>query len=149
MAGDYEAIVIAAAGVLRLGLGDAISQYLPLDLVLPAPGQGALAIQCREDDTATRALLSVLDDPLVRPATEAERGFLDGLGGGCAAPVAAHAVVERRNRVDWVRVRGLVASLDGTRLIRVTAFGPSSGARMVGLQLAADARTRGAGELVR
>jgi len=146
--GAYDAIVIAAAGVLRLGLGDAISHYLPLDVVLPAPGQGALAVQCREDDLATRALLAALDEPAVRAATAAERGFLEGLGGGCAAPIAAHAVTERRAGADWLRVRGLVASLDGRRVVRVEASGPPAGARMIGLKLAADARTRGAGALI-
>jgi hydroxymethylbilane synthase len=147
--GAYDAIVIAAAGVLRLGLGDAITQYLPLDVVLPAPGQGALAVQCRADDRVTRALLADLDDSNVRAATDAERGFLEGLGGGCAAPIAAHAEVERGGGAAWLRVRGLVASLDGRRVVRVEASGPAAGARMLGLQLAADARIRGVEELVR
>jgi len=84
----------------------------------------------------------------VEAQAAAERGFLEGLGGGCAAPIAAHAVTERRAGADWLRVRGLVASLDGRRVVRVEASGPPAGARMIGLKLAADARTRGAGALI-
>lgn len=146
--GKYGAILIAAAGVLRLGLGDAISDYLPLDVVLPAPGQGALAVQCRADDATTRGLLAGLDEPDVRAATDAERAFLEGLGGGCAAPIAAHATVSRRGRTPWVEMRGMVASLDGRTVLRVTAAGPASGARLLGLHLATDARTRGADALL-
>jgi len=143
--GAYDAIVIAAAGVTRLGLGDAISEYLPLERVLPAPGQGALAVECRTDDAATLALVRTLDDPVVRAAVLAERGFLEGLGGGCAAPIAAHATVDGHG---MVRVRGLVASLDGRRVIRVEAMGAARDARAVGLGLAAEALQRGAGELL-
>jgi hydroxymethylbilane synthase len=144
LAGDYDAIVIAAAGVLRLGLGDAITEYLPMDRVLPAPGQGALAVQCRADDEATRALLRSLDEPDVRAATTAERAFLEGLGGGCAAPIAAYAVVDRSTGAAEVRLDGLVASLDGRQVVRVRAAGSSVDARRLGLQGAADARGRGA-----
>jgi hydroxymethylbilane synthase len=146
--GKFDAILVAAAGVLRLGLGDAISDYLPLDLVLPAPGQGALAVQCRADDATTRGLLAGLDEPDVRAATDAERAFLEGLGGGCAAPIAAHAVVSRRGRTSWVEMRGMVASLDGRRMVRVNGAGPASGARLLGLHLAAGARARGAEALL-
>lgn len=147
--GAYDAIVIAAAGVLRLGLGDAITEYLAADRVVPAPGQGALAVQCRADDGSTRALVAGLDEPDVRAATAAERGFLEGLGGGCAAPIAAHAVVERSGGEAVLRVDGLVASLDGRRSVRVRATGPAEAGRRLGLQLAADARVRGAEDLLR
>ena len=82
--GEYDAIVLAAAGVSRLGLAAEISMPLPLDQVLPAPGQGALAVQCREDDMDVRERLSLLDDAALRRATDGERGFLEGLGGGAA-----------------------------------------------------------------
>jgi hydroxymethylbilane synthase len=146
--GEYDAIVIAAAGVTRLGLGEAIAQYLPLELVLPAPGQGALAVQCRRDDPATLAVVRDLDEPPVRAATEAERGFLEGLGGGCAAPIAAYATVEGTEATARVRIEGLVASPDGRTMIRVGGTGRPADARQLGLQLAADARLRGADDLL-
>jgi hydroxymethylbilane synthase len=146
--GAYDAIVIAAAGVTRLGLRDAIAQYLPLEMVLPAPGQGALAVQCRRDDAGTLALVNGLDEPAVRAATVAERGFLEGLGGGCAAPIAAHATLEGEGADARVRVEGLVAALDGRTMIRVGATGRPADARQLGLQLAADARIRGADALL-
>jgi hydroxymethylbilane synthase len=147
-AGEYDAIVIAAAGVLRLGLADAVTEYLPLERVLPAPGQGALAVQCRGDDADVVALLRALDDPDVRAATEAERGFLEGLGGGCAAPIAAHARVDQTPAGRRLVVRGLVASLDGRTVIRVETVGGLGEARATGLRLAADARARGADALL-
>jgi hydroxymethylbilane synthase len=146
--GQYDAIVIAAAGVSRLGLADAVTEYLPLERILPAPGQGALAVQCRADDADVLALLRDLDDPDVRAATEAERGFLEGLGGGCAAPIAAHARVEQTPAGDRVLVRGLVASLDGRTVVTGETVGSVSRARATGLDLAADARMRGADALL-
>jgi hydroxymethylbilane synthase len=146
--GQYDAILIAAAGVIRLGLTDAVTEYLPLDRVLPAPGQGALAVQCRADDADVLAVLRDLDDPDVRAATTAERGFLEGLGGGCAAPIAAHARVEQTPAGYRVFVRGLVASRDGRTVIRVEGVGDVKHARRTGLQLAADARRRGAEALL-
>src|SRR3989304_959610 len=120
--GDYDAIVLAAAGVLRLGLSEHITEYLPFDVMLPAPGQGALAVQCRVDDAATRDLLSAIDDPTSRAAVTAERAFLDALGGGCSAPVAAYA--ECGMQKGECRATGLVASRDGRRVIRVLGAGP-------------------------
>lgn len=146
--GVYDAIVIAAAGVTRLGLADAVSEYLPIERVMPAPGQGALAVECRSDDRATLALARALDDPVVRAAVTAERGFLEGLGGGCAAPIAAHATVHGIGEGAAVRLRGVVASLDGRTVIRCEASGPAGDARVLGLQLAADARLRGAEALL-
>jgi hydroxymethylbilane synthase len=146
--GEYDAIVIAAAGVGRLGLADAVTEYLPLDQVLPAPGQGALAVQCRADDADVLALLRDLDDSDVRATTEAERGFLEGLGGGCAAPIAAHARVEETPAGRRVAVRGVVASLDGRTVIRVATVGGADRGRDTGLELAAEARARGADTLL-
>jgi hydroxymethylbilane synthase len=89
--GQYDAVVLAGAGLVRLGLTEHISQWLPLEVMLPAPGQGALAVQCRAADDATLGLLAAIEDPATRAAVEAERGFLSALGGGCAVPVAAYA----------------------------------------------------------
>jgi hydroxymethylbilane synthase len=145
LAGDYDAVVIAAAGVERLGLADAVSEYLPLERMLPAPGQGALAVQCRSDDSAVLKLVTALDDPAVRAAVEAERAFLAGVGGGCAAPVAAHA---GEGSTDAIRLHGLVAAVDGSRAVHVEGEGPRSDARGLGSRLAERALAQGAAELL-
>ncbi|HSB54191.1 MAG TPA: hydroxymethylbilane synthase [Gemmatimonadales bacterium] len=144
LAGDFDAIVIAAAGVHRLGLGGAVTQYLPLEVMLPAPGQGALAVQCRSDDAVLLRQLGGLGNDAVQAATDAERGFLEGLGGGCAAPIAALGEVSG----DRLELEGLVASLDGRERIYCSAEGPMTQGRALGLALAARARTRGAEALL-
>ena len=143
-AGEFDAIVIAAAGVHRLGLSSAITEYLPLEIMLPAPGQGALAVQCRADDAAMLELLRHLEERDVRAATDAERGFLEGLGGGCAAPIAAFGRADERR----MHLEGLVVSLDGQRQIRLVWEGPVTDGRRVGLRLAAEARAKGAEALL-
>ena len=89
--GEYDATVLAAAGVRRLGLEDEVAEWLEPETLLPAPGQGALAVQCRAGDERILELLAAIDDPEARATTTAERTFLRALGAGCAAPVAAHA----------------------------------------------------------
>jgi len=143
-AGEFDAIVIAAAGVHRLGLSSAITEYIPLEIMLPAPGQGALAVQCRVDDAAMLELLRGLEERDVRAATDAERGFLEGLGGGCAAPIAAFGRADERH----IHLEGLVLSLDGQRQIRLVWEGPAADGRRVGLRLAAEARAKGAEALL-
>jgi hydroxymethylbilane synthase len=143
--GDYDAIVLAAAGVLRLSLGEHITEYMPFEVMLPAPGQGALAVQCRADDAATRELLAAIDDPASRAAVTVERAFLDALGGGCSAPVAAYARCGMQNAE--CRMTGLVASLDGRHVIRVSGIG--SDPVVLGRQLAQQALAQGAGEFLR
>lgn len=143
-AGEFDAIVIAAAGVHRLGLSSAITEYLPLEVMLPAPGQGALAVQCRADDAAVLELLRGLDERNVRAATDAERGFLEGLGGGCAAPIASFGRADEGR----IHLEGLVLSLDGQRQIRLVWEGPAADGRRVGLRLAAEARAKGAEALL-
>jgi hydroxymethylbilane synthase len=141
--GDYDAVVLAAAGVLRLGLEDHISEYLSFELMLPAPGQGALAVQCRTDDTTARELLAAIDHAATRAAITAERAFLNALGGGCAAPVAAYARLDPKS---LIAMTGLVASHDGRRLICVSGDGREPNA--LGAQLARRALTEGAGGLL-
>ena len=141
-AGDYEAVVLAAAGIRRLGLEEAVTEWLEADVMLPAPGQGALAIQCRADDGAILSLLAEIDEPKARAETTAEREFLRVLGAGCAAPVAALATSTTTPRV---RLEGLVASVDGTRMIRVEGEGePHS----IGEQLAVEALADGADRIL-
>jgi hydroxymethylbilane synthase len=118
-AGEYDAIILAGAGLVRLDLQDKVSEWLPLEQMLPAPGQGALAVQCRSDDEKTLELLKTLEDGQTRQATTAERAFLAALGGGCAVPVAAYAHVH----AGELHLEGLVAALDGTQVIRVQRNG--------------------------
>lgn len=142
LSGDYDAIVLAAAGLLRLGLTQNISEYLQFDVMLPAPGQAALAVQCRADDERVRRLLRPLNHIPTRAAVTAERTFLAVLGGGCSAPIAAYAEFSVTGRGQ-----GLVASLDGRRQIRVAAQG--SDAISLGQELAEQALKRGAVELLK
>jgi hydroxymethylbilane synthase len=140
---EYDAIVLAAAGVLRLGLSQHVAEYLSFDLMLPAPGQGAMAVQCRLGDSATLELLGAIDDFASRAAVTAERAFLQALGGGCSAPVAAYAIPNSRSPISMT---GLVASLDGRRVIRVTGEGVEPVA--LGEELARRALAQGAEELL-
>jgi hydroxymethylbilane synthase len=136
--GEYDAAVLAAAGIRRLGLDDVVTEWLAADTMLPAPGQGALAMQCREEDAAVLALLDSVDDTKARSETTAERAFLRALGGGCAAPVAAFAV---STTTPQVRLQGLVASVDGGHVVRVTGEGEPQD---VGERLAKEALLLGA-----
>ena len=140
--GQYEAIVLAGAGVTRLGLEAAVTQWLPLEVMLPAPGQGALAVQCRADDPETLRLLAAIEDETTRLATRAERAFLQGLGGGCSLPIAAFAILAG----DEIDLRGMAASADGKRVVRVHGQGPEPEA--LGMHLAETALEQGAGELI-
>jgi hydroxymethylbilane synthase len=142
--GQYDAIVLAGAGLTRLGLESHVTEWLPLDVMLPAPGQGALAVQCRAGDEETLTLLSVLEDVPTRTAVTAERQFLLGLGGGCAVPVAAYADVGRET-FD-ISLNGLVASIDGKQIIRVS--GKDSDPFGLGNQLAQKAIDQGANEIL-
>ena len=140
-AGEYDAIILAAAGVLRLGREAAISEYLSFDVMLPAPGQGALAMQCRADDARVLALLAPLDHAPTRHAVQAEREFLLGMGGGCSAPVAAYG---RLSAEGELHLNGLVSDAAGGRVVRVAG----SGAEGLGRRLADEALALGAAELL-
>lgn len=129
---EYDAIVLAAAGVLRLGHAERITEFLPFEVMLPAPGQGALAIQVRADDATTRALLAPLDHAPTRVATTAERAFLRALGGGCQVPVAAYGEVNG----ETLHLRGLIASEDGTHVKRGEVRGAMTQAEALGEKLA-------------
>jgi hydroxymethylbilane synthase len=141
-AGAYHAIILAAAGVTRLGLQAHISQYLPFEIVLPAPGQGALAVQCRADDQLTSKHLRAIDHSETRLCVAAERAFLSALGGGCSLPVAALA------RMDGVTIHleARVLAPDGSRTLRLDAS--DSDPLVLGQHLAEEAFDQGAGELL-
>jgi hydroxymethylbilane synthase len=140
--GEFDATLLAAAGVRRLGLEEEVSEWLPIQTMLPAPGQGALAVQCRAEDEGTLELLAAIDDAEARSTTNAERGFLNELGGGCAAPVAAHADALEHGGVHLV---GLVLSPDGREVVRVEGEGAPD---EVAARLAREARAAGAGRIL-
>ena len=140
--GQYDAAVLASAGVARLGLDEQESQLLSLTEMLPAPGQGALAVQCRANDVEVLALLAAINEEAVRAAVSAERGFLSALGGGCAVPVAAYAVSEG----DGWHLQGLVADPAGAPLIRVAGSGADP--QDLGAAMAEQAILAGAGQIL-
>ncbi len=120
--GEYQAAVLAAAGLLRLGLFDEISQWFEPEEMLPAPGQGALAVEARAADERVAALLQACDDAATRTAVLAERAFLTALGGGCDAPVGAFGTVEG----DRLDLSGLVAAPDSGRIVRDSLSGAAA-----------------------
>ena len=117
--GLYDAIILAAAGLERLGHGDRISSLIPADVCLPAVGQGALAIEARTADKEVRDMLSFLNDLNTKQATDAERAFLGLLEGGCQVPIGVHADVEGEN----IRIEAIIAALDGSTILRDTING--------------------------
>ncbi len=141
--GQYDAILLAGAGLMRLGLSAHITQWLPLEVMLPAPGQGALAVQCRADDRQTLELLADIEHPPTRAASLAERAFLQGLGGGCAVPVAAYAQAAPDGSIG---LTALVLSLDGKQAIRLS--GVDRDPLSLGLRLAGEALAQGAAEIL-
>ncbi len=164
--GEYDAVALASAGIRRLGLESEVSDWL--DDVLPAPGQGALAVQCRAGDSRVLEFLRAIDDAEARATTTAERTFLRALGGGCAAPVAAHARVTEESSYNLLQGRppqtsasdpsykllqaeiritlqGLVASPDGSEVVRVEGDGEPE---EVGERLAREALAAGADRIL-
>jgi hydroxymethylbilane synthase len=120
--GPYDAVVLARAGLERLGMLDAVTEELPLDIMLPAPGQGALAVQCR-DEAPSLALLQPLNHAATWAAVSAERAFLAGLGGGCAVPVAAYAFIDAKR----LHLYGRVLAVDGSAAVEVSGETDTSG----------------------
>jgi hydroxymethylbilane synthase len=117
--GDHDAIILAAAGLNRLGKTQLVRQVIPVDVMTPAAGQGALAIEIRRGDEATRSQIGFLDDASSRTATTCERALLNKLGGGCQVPIGAVAEVQRGR----IRLNALVAHPDGTKVLRETREG--------------------------
>jgi hydroxymethylbilane synthase len=142
MSGEYDAIILAAAGLTRLGLQGQITEVLPLDVMLPAPGQGALAIQCRAGDKETLELLTAIHDPLTFAAVTAERTFLAELGGGCSLPVGAFA----QKNDGQIILTGGVVSVDGKQAIRLSAVDKEP--NELGKRLAHFVLERGAADLL-
>jgi hydroxymethylbilane synthase len=147
--GDLDAVVVAAAGLARLGrLGEA-AEILDPALVLPAPAQGALAVECRTSDTGLVELLGRLDDPRTRAAVIAERSLLATLEAGCSAPVAAFAECsETGPAAGQIYLRGAVFSADGRVAVRRSGTAPLDDAAAVGARLAAELLTEGADDVL-
>lgn len=131
-ASQFDAIVLAAAGLDRLGLSDRVAERLSTEVMLPQVGQAALAVECRRDDYDVRPLVERIEHAATRSCVDAERGFLAELGGDCSLPAAAHA----RLAGDGLRVEGVIASPDGRTLLRDEATGPASAGAALGRSLA-------------
>ncbi|ELK44081.1 porphobilinogen deaminase [Brevibacillus agri BAB-2500] len=141
--GNFDAIILAAAGLARVNYEGNISQFLPVEISLPAVGQGALAIECRADDEETLALLKQLDDEPTRLAVTAERSFLHKLQGGCQVPIGAYATVGEDKQIT---LTGMVGSPDGKQMFKNTATGRDPQA--LGVQVAEALLAQGAGEVL-
>jgi len=146
--GEVDAVVLARAGLARLGRLDEATEVIDPLTVLPAPAQGALAVECRADDAELAALLGGLDDADTRTAVVAERALLAALEAGCTAPVGALAQVAEGDDGLELYLRGLVAAVDGSDAVRLSATGPTSEAAQVGRRLAAELLDLGASDLI-
>jgi hydroxymethylbilane synthase len=142
--GQYEAVILASAGLVRLGLQERISARIAISEMLPAVGQGAIAIETRSDNELAVQSASRLDHRETRIACLAERAFLRGLGGGCQLPIAAHAVLDG----DILKLDGLVARPDGSEILRGSSSGPAEHPEALGSQLASQLIERGARALL-
>lgn len=144
-AGEFDAIVLASAGLQRLELAHRITEALDVARCVPAVGQGIIGIECRSDDRRTRDLTAVLNDTDSATCIAAERAFAARLDGGCQSPIAGHA----RLHGDELELHGLVASLDGGRVIQERLAGPRIAAERLGLELAERLLAAGADELLK
>lgn len=143
--GDYDAIILAAAGLKRMQFGDRIRDYLSIEESLPAAGQGALGIECRTDDKTVRTLIASLDDVVTNQCVTAERALCRRLNGGCQVPVAAYAQIHHGVLV----LKGLVAGRDGMRMLRVRHEGDPAHADSIGTRAADELLQQGAEKILR
>lgn len=143
-AGEYDALILAVAGLKRLGMGDRIHQILPPEVSLHAVGQGALGIECRGDDTEVLQLLKALEHTPTAQRCYAERAFLRQLEGGCQVPIGVNTTLEG----DQLTLTGIVASVDGQKLVKDTVSGNASEAENLGNELALRMRQQGAQEIL-
>ena len=144
-AGDYQAIILASAGLMRLGMESRIASRLPADLCLPAGGQGAVGIECRNNDQATLDLLAPLNHPDTHTRVTAERALNRHLQGGCQVPIACYA--ELGDNQD-LSVRALVGSVDGSVILESEISGPGESAEALGIELAERLLAAGAGDIL-
>lgn len=129
--GQMDAIILAAAGLERLGHANRIREIIPTTVCLPAVGQGALAIECRSDNKEVHEMLAFLNDLPTKQATDAERAFLGLIEGGCQVPIGVHAEVENDN----IKIEAIIASLDGSKVLRNNITGPAADAVGLGRKL--------------
>jgi hydroxymethylbilane synthase len=142
--GESDAIILACAGLIRLGFAARITEYINTTVSVPAVGQGIIGIECRDDDTDSIALLKALDDANARICCEAERAFAQRLGGSCQSPIAAHAVL---NGSD-VHLKGVIGSPDGKQVMRDESRGSAASVAKLGAELADRMLSAGARELL-
>lgn len=138
--GKFDALVLAVAGLRRLGLEHRIAQVIPTDIALPAVGQGAVGIECRRDDMRVKTLLGSVNHTDTETCVRAERAANAALGGGCHVPVAAYAVL----RADRLHVRGMVGTPDGVTVLHAHTEGPAAEPEAIGARIAADLLKDGA-----
>lgn len=143
-AGDFDALVLASAGLKRLGFDARIAGLLDIEQHLPAVGQGAIGIECREDDTAVNAMLAALDDAATHNCVRAERALNARLQGGCTVPIGGYAQLHG----DELRIQGFVGAVDGSRVLRAHARGPARNPEAVGAACAEDLLRQGAAKLL-
>jgi hydroxymethylbilane synthase len=144
--GQYDVLVLAAAGLKRLGAGDRISARVSLDACVPAPGQGTIAVQVRTGDEPTSKLAAAIGDAGNARALVAEQAVVHALGGGCQTPIGAFATLSADG--GQLDLQAIVISLDGSRALRASASGPAADADAVGRRAAADLLAQGAAELL-
>jgi hydroxymethylbilane synthase len=142
--GDYDALILAVAGLERLGMSDRVHQILPPEISLHAVGQGALGIECRADDSEVISILKAIEHPQTRDRCLAERAFLRDLEGGCQVPIGVNTEIIGDN----LTLTGIVASVDGQKLVKDTVTGTTSNAEAVGTELANILREQGAAEIL-
>jgi len=142
--GDFDAIILAAAGLIRLEMSDRIAETLGPDVSLPAVGQGAVGVECREDDDETLELLMPLNDAPTHARVIAERAMNAALEGGCQVPIAGFAEIHD----ETLHLRGIVGSPDGKRMLKAEITGPATDARELGAELAQQLLDQGAGEIL-
>jgi hydroxymethylbilane synthase len=144
-AGDHDALVLAAAGLRRLGFASRVSFALPVSACIPAPGQGIVAIEVRESDGAVRRAIEPVTDPHAAAALDAERTVVNRLGGGCQTPVGALATI---HSADTLELNAVVVALDGSRAVRASARGRAAEACALGVQVADQLIARGADDIL-
>lgn len=143
-AGEYDAIILASAGLIRLGMQKRIKMAIPSNESLPAVGQGAIGIECRIDDQSTNDLLRVLHDENTSIRLTAERAMNKHLNGGCQVPIAGFAELQGDN----LTMRGLVGNPDGSKMLFSQKSGPATNAEKIGIEIAKDLLAQGAGEIL-
>ncbi len=142
--GDYDAIILASAGLIRLGLADRIASFIDVEQSLPAAGQGAVGIECRTDDVQVQALLAPLADAETTYCVRAERAMNNHLQGGCQVPIGGYAVLQQ----GQLYLRALVGDIDGSRIIRAEGKSPVENAEALGVQIAEQLLAQGADKIL-